>query len=133
MITSDIQIRYSDIDTNLHVNNINLQYFYDIGKHDYFKEVVGIGGVWDKVGIAAVNTNSNYYKTTKYEDNIVVTTCVRKLGNKSITMYQEILERDTNIKKSDSVSILVSLDIATQSGVEIPTHWREAISKYEGF
>lgn len=131
MITTDIQIRYSDIDTLMHVNNVNLQYFFDIGKSDYMREVLSINGVFEGVGVVAVTNTLNYYKTTLLEEKIVVTTEVKKLGTKSVTFFQEIINRESGEKKADSLSVLVCFDVPTQSGVVIPDEWREKIAAYE--
>ncbi len=131
MITTKIQIRYTDIDTQLHVNNVNVQQYFDIGKYEYLKEVIGIVGAFEGTGIAAVNTNTNYFCPIFLQEQIEVTTKITKLGTKSFTLYQQIIDSQTQEVKSESTSVLVTIDIATQSGIEIPSLWRERVAKFE--
>lgn len=131
MTTTQVQIRFSDIDMLMHVNNVNLQYFFDIGKSDYMKQVLHIDGLFRETGVVAVTNTLNYYATVLLEEKIAVTTKVEKMGNKSITFFQEIVNQETKAVKADSRSVLVCFDATTQSGVLIPDEWRERISQYE--
>lgn len=131
MTKTEIQIRFSDIDILQHVNNVVLQEYYDLGKSDYFKEVLKLPIVWNERGFIAAATNSSYIAEVKINDDIVVTTRVSKIGTKSITIYQEIIARNCGMVKSTSTSVLVAFDIVNHVSIEIPEHWREDIEKYE--
>ncbi len=131
MIKTDIQIRFSDVDMLQHVNNIVLQEYYDLGKVDYFQRVMKLPPLWDKIAFIAVNTNTNYYEEVRVENNFYVTTYVSKLGRKSLTFVQEIVERDTSKVKSRSESVLVAFDLERREGIEVAQHFRDLLIAYE--
>ncbi len=39
---TDIQIRFADIDILGHVNNVNLQHYFDLGKTAFYREVLEV-------------------------------------------------------------------------------------------
>ena len=42
MIETKIQMRFADIDVLGHVNNVNQQHYFDLGKCDFYKQVLGL-------------------------------------------------------------------------------------------
>ena len=44
MIETQIQMRFADIDVLGHVNNVNQQNYFDLGKCDFYKQVLGRTG-----------------------------------------------------------------------------------------
>lgn len=126
MTRTEIQIRWNDIDQLGHVYNGQYQHFYDIAKSDYFERVVGISSNWSETGegLITAQTVNNYYTTIEIEDKIVIETSVEKIGNKSFTLFQRIINTATEVVASDSRSILVGYNPKTQQTFEIPEKWR---------
>ncbi|MEG1635017.1 MAG: thioesterase family protein [Rikenellaceae bacterium] len=131
MIKSEIQIRFSDMDILNHVNNVVLQEYYDIGKSDYFTKVLNLPITWNERGFIAASTASSYLSEVHMTDKLMVTTKVQKLGTKSITIYQEIINTIDGEVKSFSTSILVAFDIKNHLSIVIPSSWRQDIENYE--
>lgn len=48
VVESKIQIRFADADCLNHINNVNLQHYFDIGKMDFYEKVLG-----KPIGLAA--------------------------------------------------------------------------------
>ena len=89
MITvTPIQKRFADVDMLGHVNNVNQQHYFDLGKSDYFTQVINGPTSWTKEGLIAVATNTNYMAQIWYNEPIVVRTRLEKIGNKSLTLFQ---------------------------------------------
>lgn len=131
MTRTEIQIRFSDVDILNHVNNVRLQEYYDLGKSHYFSEVLHLPIKWNERGFIAASTSTSYISEVQYTNALVVTTKVSKIGTKSITIYQEIIDSATNTLKGFSTSILVAFDIVNHVSIEIPKNWRDDIEKYE--
>lgn len=127
MIVTKIQIRFADIDVLGHVNNVNLQHFFDQGKVDYIQKVLGLSGVWRKEGFVQARTETDYLAQVFMEENICVRTGVCRLGNKSLTFCQQIYNADTGEIKAASVSVNVAFDFEEQHSVSISDKWRKAI------
>ncbi|MDE6482986.1 MAG: acyl-CoA thioesterase [Rikenellaceae bacterium] len=130
MIITPIQIRFADIDALGHVNNVNLQHFFDQGKVDYMQRVLGLSGVWRKEGFVQARTETDYLAQVFMEENICVRTTVSRLGNKSLTFSQQIYDADTGQIKAASVAVNVAFDFETQRSVAISDKWRQAIEEH---
>ena len=76
MIETKIQMRFADVDMLGHVNNVNQQHYFDLGKSDFFRRVLGMKPVWKSEGLIMVSTRTDYRGQIRMEDPIVVTTCV---------------------------------------------------------
>jgi YbgC/YbaW family acyl-CoA thioester hydrolase len=129
-IETDIQIRFADIDSLGHVNNVNLQHYFDLGKMDFYRRAIGIVGVLsDKTGIFPITagTQTDYFGQTHPEENIYVETTLEKVGNKSMTFAQRIVSRATGEVKAASRSAMVAFDFAAQVSVPVPEEWRESV------
>lgn len=131
MIKTDIQIRFADLDALNHVNNINIQHYYDLGKMYYYRTVMGSTPTINKQSIVIVNSTSNYYAPILIEDSIEVETAVEKIGNRSITFFQRVLDKQTGVVKSDCRTILATFDATKLESIDVPKAWREGIEKHE--
>ena len=123
-----IQKRFSDVDSFMHVNNIWQQSYFDMGKTEFYTKVLGITGVFDKLRIITASTHTDYFGQVRLTDDIVVTTDVSRLGNKSMTLHQRIMSGDRCLTESSSV--MVAFDFETQQSVAMPQDWRERLSEY---
>ena len=133
MITTPIQIRFSDIDIIGHVNNALLQQYFDIGKSSYFIDVLSLPLMWKKRGFVAATTSTTYLKEVFVDDKISVVTSVEKIGTKSLTISQEIKCEVSGDVKVRSSSVLVAFDIVNHLSIPVPDSWREMIISHEGW
>lgn len=128
LLMTPVQKRFSDVDSFMHVNNIWQQSYFDMGKTEFYTKVLGITGVFDKLRIITASTHTDYYGQVRLMDDIVVTTDVSRLGNKSMTLHQRIMAGDRCLTESSSV--MVAFDFETQQTVAMPQEWRERLSEY---
>ncbi|MFI3319985.1 MAG: thioesterase family protein [Rikenellaceae bacterium] len=133
MITTDLQIRFSDLDILQHVNNSVLVQFYDLGKCEYFSQVMGLSQhVWNRNSFAIVSVKMDFMQEVRGTDEVYVTTRISKLGVKSVTFSQQIIDRATGDVKSQCESVLSGFDLEKRCSMEILPERREAIIAYEG-
>ena len=104
MIETKIQMRFADVDMLGHVNNVNQQHYFDLVKSDFFRRVLGM------------------------EDPIVVTTCVDRIGHKSFTLRQQIVDTRTREVRTECTTVLVAFDFERQESIEILAPWREKLA-----
>ena len=128
ILITPIQKRFSDVDSFMHVNNIWQQSYFDMGKTEFYTMVLGVTGVFDKLRIITASTHTDYLGQVRLTDDIVVTTDVSRLGNKSMTLHQCIKCGERVLTESSSV--MVAFDFETQETVQIPDVWREKLSRY---
>lgn len=127
-LITPIQKRFSDVDSFMHVNNIWQQTYFDLGKTEFYSKVLGITGVFDSLRIITASTHTDYFGQVRLTDDIVVTTDVSRLGNKSMTLHQRILCGEKCLTESSSV--MVAFDFDAQTTVPIPAVWREKLAEY---
>lgn len=127
-LITPVQKRFSDVDSFMHVNNIWQQSYFDMGKTQFYTQVLGITGVFDKLRIITASTHTDYLGQVRLTDDIVVVTDVARVGNKSMTLHQRIMSGDRCLTESSSV--MVAFDFELQQTVPIPEEWREKLSEY---
>ena len=127
-LITPVQKRFSDVDSFMHVNNIWQQSYFDMGKTQFYTQVLGITGVFDKLRIITASTHTDYLDQVRLTDDIVVVTDVARVGNKSMTLHQRIMSGDRCLTESSSV--MVAFDFELQQTVPIPEEWREKLSDY---
>ncbi len=127
-VETEIQIRFADADSLGHVNNVNLQHYFDLGKSDYYRRVMGLAGVpTGDIGVFPVTaaTQTDYHAQTRPDENIYVETSLEKIGTKSMALLQRIISRTTGETKATSRSVMVAFDFGEQVPVAVPEQWRE--------
>lgn len=123
-LETPIQIRFSDIDAFQHVNNVSQQMYFDIGKTQYYREILGGTDVLlGQLRMVAVSTASSYRGQIRMNDAVRVTTTCERIGTKSMTLFQQLKVGDE--VRSESRSVLVAFDFERQESVPVPDAWRE--------
>jgi acyl-CoA thioester hydrolase len=125
-----IQIRFSDIDRLGHVNNSIYNQYLDVARLDYMNQTIGKLTNWDDKTIVLVHVACDFAQPTHMTDKIFVTTRIAKIGNRSVTMHQEIIDDKGNVKVK-SLSILSTLDVKNNASFPIPEEWIKAIEEFE--
>jgi acyl-CoA thioester hydrolase len=120
-----IQIRFSDIDAVNHVNNAVIAQYYDVGRIAFFEAALGEDFKWTEILAVVVYTENNFYHSINQGDKIYVETHLVKFGNKSMTMFQEIIEEQTGIVKSSCKTILAGYDKINHCSTHIPEDFKQ--------
>lgn len=125
-IDTPIQQRFTDIDPFVHVNNVAQQMYFDVGKTEYFRTLLG-GDVLSggNLRIVTVSTATSYMEQIRMYDDVHVTTVCERVGNKSMTLFQQLWVGGRVC--SESRSVMVAFDFAAQEGVRVPDAWRRAM------
>ncbi len=132
MVKTAIQIRFGDIDGVGHINNGAIVAYYDLGINQYFTEVgIEIGDNLSGDIVAKVNININFLDSILPSDDVVVTTYVSKIGNRSLTLYQEIIDMKSEKIKSNCTTVMAGINKETLTSANISDKWKELIRSYE--
>lgn len=129
-IVTKVQKRFGDIDVFGHVNNIHQQEYLDLGKTDYYMQVIGFDLHFDTLSLVIVSVKTDFVGQLLYSDDTFVRTAVAAIGNKSITLSQQIVCRTEDggeVVRTTSESVVVGFDRTSQQTVAIPREWRERI------
>lgn len=126
------ELRFSDFDMFGHVNNAVYQQLMDVAKVRYFAEVTGKTPSPHGTCPIVANININYDFPTLPGERIAVFTRTSKIGQKSITLEQCIVNTDSGQIKCRATVIMVNVDLSRGNTVEIADDDRASISRYEG-
>lgn len=129
MTTTPIQMRFADVDMLGHVNNVSQQHYFDVGKSDFFAQVLDPAPNWKQEGLITVSTYNDYLAQIRYGEPIAVLTRIEKVGNKSFTLFQQIVNTATQEVKTQSRSVLVAFDFVAQVSIPLLEPWRKSFEK----
>lgn len=126
-----IQIRFTDIDQLQHVTNSVYQQYYDMGRMAYFNEVLVEQMDWQREGLVLVSLHMDYMSSIKLQHSVEVRTRVVEIGNKSVTMEQEIYNFDTECVCSRSRSVMVACAEMCRRSIAVPQRWVERMVAFD--
>ena len=129
-----IEVRYGDLDPQGHLNNAKYLTFFEAGRINYFTHL-GLftpGQSFMDIGVIMAEASVTFHVPVEYGMPAKVGVRFSKLGNKSITVEQNIINAESNEVLATGRVILVAFDYHKNKTIPIPDMWRETISKFEG-
>lgn len=126
-----VQIRINDIDVLGHVNNNAYFAYYDLGKENYIRDVLGVDFATGKVLPVIANINATFLEPIFYGDDLQVLTRISHLGTKSFTLEQTGVSKKTGHTMCQCTTVMVCVDMETKQSVPLPDEYRKAITAYE--
>ena len=129
-----IEVRYGDLDPQGHVNNAKFLTYFEQARLAYWIQM----GLFTKdqsfmeLGIILADVHITYLEPVYYGQNIKVGVHVSKLGNKSMTWQQNIVDADTGREFARGEVIIVTYDYKDEKTIPVPQEWRERITSFEG-
>jgi acyl-CoA thioester hydrolase len=128
-----IEVRYGDLDPQGHVNNAKHLTYFEQARIAYWIQL----GLFTKdqsfmdIGVILADVHLTYLEPIYYGQNIKVGVHIAKLGNKSMTWLQNVVDADTGKELAKGEVIMVSYDYRAEKSISIPQEWREKISGFE--
>jgi len=127
-----IDIRFSDLDPQWHVNNSRTVSFLEQARILYFKGL----GLWDgksflQLGQILADTHISYRKPILFDQKVRVGVCVDRIGNKSLHLAYQVEDAQTGEVLATAETVNIAYDYATQSSLRVPDEWRRRITDFE--
>ena len=130
-----IEVRYGDLDPQGHVNNAKHLTYFEQARIAYLIEL----GLFTKnqsfmeIGVILADVHVTYLEPVYFGQNIKVGVHVAKLGNKSMTWEQNIVEdAESGREIAKGEVVMVTYDYRAEKTISIPREWREKIMGFEG-
>ncbi len=127
------EVRYGDLDPQGHVNNAKYLTYFEQARVYYFMKM----GLFSKdqsfmeIGIIVADIHVKYRAPTHYGDNIKTGAKIVRIGNKSITVEQCVMDDTGKVMASGEV-ILVTFDYKSMKTIPVPDDWKRKIAEFEG-
>lgn len=108
---TEIKVRGYHADFYGHVNNARYLEFFEEDRWAHLEAKIDLTQ-WIKKGLIflVVNINVNYRRAVPVGKTLVVTTQLEKVGNRSVVLKQEILDKETQEVAADALITFVVTD-----------------------
>ncbi len=129
-----VEVRYGDLDPQGHVNNAKHLTYFEQARVQYWVEL----GLFTKdqsfmeIGVILADAHITYFEPIYYGQNIKVGVHIARLGNKSMTWEQNIVDADTGKELAEGEVVMVAYNYEERRTISIPDDWRRKIAEYEG-
>jgi len=129
-VTSDLTVRFRDVDAMNHVNNAVFFTYFEEGRGAFLKEVFGIVDPPEYPFILA-HVSCDYMRPLKLDDRPRIEIWVGEVGQKKFSFFYRILDRQDEAKiYARGKSVMVLFDYERNKTVPIPVHFLEKLSPY---
>lgn len=129
--TTDLEIRFRDLDALGHVNNAVYLTYFEIVRTRYWELLFGLPPP-DDWGFVMVRTECNYRSPALLGETIAIAARVSALKNSSFTFEYRLTESRTGRLIADGLSVQVCYDRKRGRAVRIPEPMRQKIKDFEG-
>jgi acyl-CoA thioester hydrolase len=129
-----IEVRYGDLDPQGHVNNAKHLTYFEQARIQYMIEL----GLFTKdqsfmkIGVILADVHITYYEPVYFGQNVKVGVHAAKLGTKSMTWEQNIVDSETGKELAKGEVVVVTYNYQEGKTIPIPENWRNKIVEFEG-
>src|SRR5271157_5637352 len=129
-----VEVRYGDLDPQGHINNAKYLTFFEQARVQYMIHL----GLYTqdqsfmKVGVIVADAHIAFLAPIHFGDDVKVGVRISKLGNKSMTAEQNIVNYDSGKEMAKGEIVMVAFDYQSKKTISIPEEWRNKISRFEG-
>ena len=128
----NIQIRFSDLDTQWHVNNARFVSFLEEARLAYYRHLkLFEGESFFDLPLIVADIHITYLAPISLHEKIKVGARVKRLGNKSLEFEFEILSESGEVK-ARSENVMVAYDYHQKKTITLDEKHRKIIAAFEG-
>ncbi len=128
-----VEVRYGDLDPQGHLNNAKFLTYFEQARVYYLIQV-GVFGAdqsFMDIGVIVADIHIAFHEPIHFDDRLKAGVRTMKLGGKSITVAQNILDADTGREKARGEVVMVTFDYRSKKTIPVPEAWRSKINAYE--
>jgi acyl-CoA thioester hydrolase len=128
------EVRYGDLDPQGHVNNAKHLTYFEQARVRYLIEfgLFSRDQSFMEIGVVIADIHISYLVPIHYDDNIKVGVKTAKIGNKSMTVEQCVMNADTGEIMSSGTVVMVAYDYKDLKPIPVPEDWKKKVSEFEG-
>ncbi|MFB6166627.1 MAG: acyl-CoA thioesterase [Haloarculaceae archaeon] len=124
--TTEVQIRYKDLDPWDHVNNGVFGSYMEEGRSAYLDAVLGERK--DLRSFVLAHLEIDFERPVFYEDDLLVAVRTAAVGTSSLTLAYELRTGDGVAATGETTQVHMGAD---DSPTPLPAAWRESIERFE--
>lgn len=124
--TTDIQMRFRDIDGMGHVNNAVYLSYIELARTQFYMHQANKRSL-DEIDFILAHVEIDFESQAVWGDQIQVAVWPSKIGNSSFTLSYEVQEKQSGRVFARARSVLVSYDYENKKSKPIPSHFRKLL------
>ena len=124
--TTDVQMRFRDIDGMGHVNNAVYLSYTELARTQFYMQFAGKKTL-DEIDFILAHMDIDFESQAVWGDQIRVTVWPSKIGTSSFTLHYEISEKRSGRILARANSVLVSYDYEKKKPKPIPGDFRKLL------
>ncbi|MBB6453727.1 acyl-CoA thioester hydrolase [Salirhabdus euzebyi] len=127
MYKTVIDPRVSETDGVGHINNTTIPVWFEAGRNEIFK-LFTPDSSFENWRMIILNMNVDYVSQIYFGTHVTVHTWVKKIGNSSLQLYEEIRQNDQLCAKGTVT--YVNYNVKEKKSELIPNHIRSVLEKH---
>ena len=130
IFTTDIDIRFRDLDSMGHVNNAVMFTYFEHGRVKFFHSEPQ-NDKFSGFTFILAHISCNYIKPVTLDDRLSLRLWIKEIGSKSFTFYYQMVDRfDSSIIYATGESVQVCFDYQKNDSLPVPDEIKVQLSKY---
>jgi acyl-CoA thioester hydrolase len=133
-VVVDIAVRWGDMDSLGHVNNIIYLQYFETARIEYLMRL-GMerpGPAWQKFGLIMASNNCRYLVPVTHPDTLSVGARMLAIGEDRVKMHHAAFSHKLGRLAAEGEAMIVSYDYVAGRRTALPADIREAITTLEG-
>ncbi len=128
-----IEVRYSDLDPQWHVNNARLVSFLESARFAYIRRL----NLWDgksffELPLIVADVHVSYLAPIFLGQPVRVGVRVSRIGTKSLTFEYQVEDSSTAQVLAKAETVMVAYDYNKHTSIPVSAEWRARIGEFEG-
>lgn len=128
----EIEVRYADLDTLQHVNNVTIMQYVENARIGYYQA----SGIWDgKIrqgfGMVVASVKIDFVSSILFGDPVRVGVKTGRIGGKSITFRFQVENSQSGQVFARGEVVMVSFSQEEQKSVPVSQEWREKLASFD--
>ncbi len=128
----EIKVRYADLDTLQHVNNVSILEYVETARTGYYRA----SGIWDGTiregfGMVVASVKIDYLVSIQFDDPVRVGIKVGHLGSKSLRFRFQVENSENQIVFARGEVVMVAYNQAEDHSMTVSQEWREKLAAFE--
>ena len=128
----EIEVRYADLDTLQHVNNVTIMQYVENARIGYYQAA----GIWDgKIrhgfGMVVASVKIDFLSSIMFGDPVRVGIKTGRIGGKSITFRFQVENSQSGQVFARGEVVMVSFSQEEQKSVPVSQEWREKLASFD--
>jgi acyl-CoA thioester hydrolase len=128
--STDIEVRFRDIDALGHVNHAVFLTYLEEGRKHFMKSLYNTNHPFG-AGFIMARITCDYLRPIRLDDRLRVILGVREIGRKSFTLHYRLVDRnDETVRFAEAESVQVCYDYRENRSVPVTDEFREKLSRF---